>query len=261
MTRALYLLLFFPYAAIHAQQPTDSLKKAPPPNADDPSQFITRVEVYNELQYHENRQLYLNQAVTRVIIKLGKRFTTRVDIPYVYNSIGSATQEQQSGLGDISVRLLGYQLYQRPRSALTASIELSFNTAGSPYLGTGKNLVIPMVTYSLLLPKQKMLFSALFQQANSFSGEESRQTVGFSKLQLIALRYWSKKSWTVLAPEFYHDNMKGGVSMNLRLRMTHAPAPRLNVWVTPSVGVFGDFIGRYKWSVDLGGRYFLFRAS
>jgi hypothetical protein len=260
MPRFLAILFLFPFAVIYAQ-PTDSLKKAPPPNADDPSQFITRIEVYNELQYHASRDLYLNQAVARAIIKLGKRFTTRIDIPYVYNTIGPATQAQQSGLGDISVRLLGYQLYQRPRSALTASVEFSFNTAESVYLGTGKNIVVPMVTYSLLVPKQKLLFSALLQQSNSVSGDESRKTVGFTKLQLIALRYWSKKYWTVLAPEFYHDNVNGGMSMNLRLRMTHAPSTRLNVWITPSVGVFGDFLARYKWSFDVGARYFLFRTG
>jgi hypothetical protein len=52
MTRLLPFLLLFPFAALYAQDKSDSLKQ-PPPNADDPSQFITRIEVYNELQYHE----------------------------------------------------------------------------------------------------------------------------------------------------------------------------------------------------------------
>ena len=108
MTRFLIIVLLIPGGSIYAQSSADSLKNDPPVNADDPSQFITRIEVFNELQYHAGRQLHLNQAVARAIVKLGKRFTTRVDIPYVHNTISVATPEQRSGLGDISVRLLGY---------------------------------------------------------------------------------------------------------------------------------------------------------
>jgi hypothetical protein len=260
MTRFALLIILAWAGLLQAQSPSDSARSEPPAvNADDPSQFITRIEVYNELQYRNEGDYYLNQAVFRAIVKLGKRFTTRVDIPYVSNTIGSASSEQQSGLGDVSVRLLGYQLFQRPKSALTASFEMSFNTAGSPFLGAGKNVVIPMVTYSLLMPKQKMLFSAFLQQANSVSGEEARRDVSFTKLQLIVLRYWSRKTWTLVALEWYYDYVGNGLSMNLRGRITHAPSPRVNVWFTPSVGVFGDFFARYTWSLDVGGRYFLFR--
>jgi len=63
----------------------------------------------------------------------------------------------------------------------------------------------------------------------------------------------------VLAPEWFLDYINGGLSMNLRTRMTYAPAPRINLWITPSAGIFGDFAGRYQWSLDIGGRYFLFR--
>ena len=65
--------------------------------------------------------------------------------------------------------------------------------------------------------------------------------------------------WTVLAPEWFVDYINGGLSMNLRTRMTYAPTPRMNIWITPSAGIFGDFIGRYQWSLDIGGRYFLLR--
>jgi hypothetical protein len=261
VTRSLSLVFLLSYAFLHAQD-ADSSRSAPAPvNADDPSQFITRIEVYNELQYREQNDFYLNQSIARVIVKLGKRFTTRLDVPYVYNTIGAATQEQQAGIGDISLRLLGYQLFQRPRSALTASVELSFNTAESAFLGAGKNVVIPMLTYSFLMPKQKMLFSAWMQHASSYSGVESRQELQFTKLQLILIRYWSRKYWTVLSPEFYYDFVGNGLSMNARMRLTHAPSPRINLWMTPSVGVFGDFFARYSWSIDVGGRYFLFRGK
>jgi hypothetical protein len=110
-----------------------------------------------------------------------------------------------------------------------------------------------------MLPKKKMLFSLLFQQTNSVSGEEARADINFSKVQAIVLKYWSRRTWTVLAPEWFLDYIHNEVSMNIRTRMAYAPKPRINVWITPSIGIFGDFVGRYQWSADIGGRYFLFR--
>jgi hypothetical protein len=39
--------------------------------------------------------------------------------------------------------------------------------------------------------------------------------------------------------------------------MVYSPTPRTNIWITPSVGVFGNFVGRYQWSIDVGTRFFL----
>jgi len=260
MKEMLFLFLVFHSATLSAQNSADSLKKENGlANADDPSQFFTRIEVFNELQYYDKTDIYLNQTVVRTILKVGKRFTTRLDIPLVYNSFTSPANHKQSGLGDISFRLLGFKFMEKPKSAFTASIEISMNTAESPILGLGKNLLIPVVSYTLLVPKKKMLFSLVFQQANSVSGDEERSDVSFSKVQAIFIKKWSLRAWTVLAPEWFIDYVHGGVSMNLRTRMTYAPTPRMNIWITPSAGIFGDFPGRYQWSADIGGRYFLFR--
>ncbi len=255
------VILFLNTEIIKAQNLSDSTKKATTSkNADDPSQFISRIEVYNELQYYDKKDFYLNQTVIRSVIKIGKRFTTRIDLPYVYNSFSSPAKDKQSGVGDISFRLLGYNFMETRRAAVTGSIEVSLNTAASPLLGTGKNVLIPMISYSQVLPKHKLLLSAVLQQVMSVSGEKGRTDINFSKLQLICIRYFSKKTWMVLAPEWFLDYENGGLSMNLRTRFTYAVTKRMNIWVTPSAGIFGDFAGRYQWSADTGIRYFLFKA-
>ena len=260
MKKLLSLFFLLSFGILQAQNSADTLKNEPlRANADDPSNFLTRVEVYNELQHYNKRDFYLNQTIVRTIVKIGKRFTTRVDLPYVYNSLNTPAHYKQSGLGDLSFRLLGFKFFEKPLSAFTISMEVSINTAESPLLGTGKNLLIPMVTYSKMIPKKKLLLSATFQQVNSVSGDENRADISFSKIQAILLKYWSQRFWTVLAPEWFVDYVHGGVSMNLRSRFTGAPTPRLNIWVTPSAGMFGDFVGRYQWSIDIGGRYFLLR--
>ena len=256
----LFIALVFYANTVQAQAPGDSVKAAPPAvNADDPSQFFTRIELYNELQRYDKKDVFVNQTVLRTVVQIGKKFTTRIDIPYVYNSFQSPSKFRQSGIGDISFRLLGFKFFEDRTSAFTASIEVSMNTAQSPLLGAGKNLLIPVVSYTKFIPKRKLLLALLLQQANSISGDESRTDISFTKLQFVVINYFSKRTWMVVAPEWFVDYVNGGVSMNLRTRLTHAPTPRLNLWITPGAGIFGDFAGRYDWNIDVGGRYFLFR--
>ena len=117
-----------------------------------------------------------------------------------------------------------------------------------------------MISYSQVIPQHKLLLSIVLQQVNSVSGDEGRADINFSKLQLVCIKYFSKKAWAVLAPEWFLDYENGGLSMNLRTRFTHAVSTRINVWITPSAGIFGDFAGRYQWSADTGIRYFLFKS-
>ncbi|HTE24611.1 hypothetical protein [Flavitalea sp.] len=227
--------------------------------AEDPSQFFTRIEVFNELQYYKKHDFYLNQTIVRTIVKIGKRFTTRVDLPYVNNTFNAPAHYKTSGMGDISFRLLGFKFFESKLSAFTASMEISLNTAQSPILGTGKNLLIPVVSYSKVIPKRKMLLSLVLQQTNSVSGDEERADISFTKLQFIMVKTFSKRTWMVVAPEWFLDYINGGLSMNLRSRLGYVLTPRINAWITPSAGIFGDFAGRYQWSLDVGARYFLFK--
>src|SRR5918993_4672495 len=133
MAKLLLFICLVYYASVtKAQVLSDSIKQqAPAPNADDPSQFFTRIEVYNELQRYDKKDVFLNQTVLRTVVQIGKKFTTRIDVPYVYNSFQSPAKLRQSGIGDISFRLLGFRFFQARTSALTASIEISINTAQS----------------------------------------------------------------------------------------------------------------------------------
>ena len=259
--KKLILLVFLAQLinVVNAQTAPDSLKKEQTTaNADDPSQFFTRIEIFNEVQNFKN-DIYLDATTIRTIVKIGKRFTTRLDVPLVYNSTTSSSGNKQFGIGDISFRLLGYRILETKSSAVTASIEVSLNTAQSPLLGSGKNIITPLVTYSKLLREKRMIFSLLFQQSNSFSGDKNMETVSFSKLQAILIKYWSKRMWSVLSPEWYIDYVHGGVSMNLETRVTYAPLPRVNLWAQAGAGMFGDFIARYQWSVQAGCRFFIMR--
>ena len=257
------LMLMHLSCLVISQASTDSLSSLPVPrivSADDPSQFLTRVEIFNEFQHYDKAGGFnLNQTVIRTIVKLGKRFTTRLDVPFVNNSFPYPQGFDKFGLGDISFRLLGYNIHQAKRSAVTASVEISLNTATSPAQGTGKNVIVPVLTYTTFLKDYRTLFALVFQQTNSISGDESRADLNFSKFQGILLHYWNKRAWTVVAPELFIDYINGGTSMILKGRMAFAPTPRLNLWVQVNGGLYGDFIGRYNWGGEVGSRYFVIR--
>jgi hypothetical protein len=258
----LFLFLLQQINMLYCQNLSDSTKvnKAEGAAGDDPSQFFTRIELFNEIQHFPN-DIYLDQTTLRFNIKIGKRFTTRLDLPFVYNSLSSAADYDQFGLGDISIRLLGYQFLQSKRSALTASLEVGFNTAQSPILGTGKNMVIPMLTFSHMLKDYKTILAFVFQQANSFGGYSDRSTLSYSKLQAVLIHIWTKRFWSVAAPECYIDYVYGGLSMNFEVRCAYAPTRRINVWAQTGVGVFGDFIARYQWGAEVGCRYYFLKNT
>jgi hypothetical protein len=258
----IFLLLF--KGLIMGQTPdSTSVKIKEEAAGDDPSQFFTRIELFNELQHHKSGNNYfdLNQTTFRTIVKVGKRFTTRLDIPYVYNSLSTTADDQKAGLGDISFRLLGYKFLESSKSALTVSMEVSINTAETPLLGLGKNVFIPLFSYTTSIPKRRILLGLIFQEAISFSGDENRDDVSFSKLQPYIIKIWTKKMWTLLAPELYVDYVHGGASMNLEGRFAYAPIKRINIWLQLGTGLFGDFQARYQWGIEVGCRYFFLRNT
>jgi hypothetical protein len=222
--------------------------------AEDPTQFLSRVELFNEYQHFING-INLNITTLRSVVKLGKRFTSRIDIPIIYNS-KNTTDDKQFGLSDISFRLVGYKIYQSKREAITLSIEVSLNTAQSPLLGSGKNVFLFMGSYTRFLIPKRLLFAGTLQQANSFSGDAARSDLSFSKIQVILLCFLSKKSWVVLTPEYFMDYTRGQQALNLEARFAYAPMPKLNIWAKTGVGIFGDFITRYQWTAEVGLRRF-----
>jgi hypothetical protein len=263
-TLVLISCLFWNSMLSYCQNQPDSLSsQQTQAAADDPSQFFTRTELFTELQHHKNygNNFYFNQTTWRTIVKIGNRFTTRLDVPFVYNSISAPAEYKQFGLSDISFRLLGYKFLQSKKSAVTASLEISLNTAQSPLLGSGKNILFPVVSYTAAFMENRMLLAFVFQEAISFSGDEARDPVSFSKLQGILLYSWSRRVWTVFAPELYVDYVRGGAAMNLEGRVAYAPTKRINLWAHTGVGLFGDFAPRYHWTVETGCRYFFLRNT
>jgi hypothetical protein len=224
---------------------------------DDPANVFTRIEVFHEYQRLRNGQ-FMNVTTTRGIMALGKRFTTRVDIPYVSLPNSSST-EPTSGIGDISLRLLGYKFLESKRSALLASLELSLPTATSPNLGLGRYVITPVVAYSIYLPKRKSIIALTYQEYFSFGGDESRQNIRWTRMQLYHIKPWSRRFWTLLLPELYYDHANGGTSMNLELYGFYRINNRFSFWLKGGKGLYGEHPARYNWTMEVGLRHLIWK--
>lgn len=225
---------------------------------DDPSTILSRMEVANEFQHFQNGH-YLNITEVRNVLALGKRFTTRIEIPIVYNST-SGTGYDQYGIGDISVRLLGYKILQRKKSAMLVSLEFSGNTAQSPLLGSGKNVLSPVIAYSRYIPEKKTIMAFGLQQYYSISGDESRDDIKWTRIQIYYLHALSKKIWILIFPELFLDHIKGGSSMNFETSGYYRLSHHVTAWMKGGAGLFGEHPARYQWTAETGLRY-LFRRN
>lgn len=223
--------------------------------SNDPTQFFSRTELFSELQQLKSGE-YVNMTTFRTILRFRKRFTTRLDIPYVYNSTSSGI-EKQSGLGDISFRLLGYRILDSRKSGILASLEISMNTAESALLGTGKNIIVPSLAYSTVLKERRTILALSFQQFNSVSGDEKRANLSYSKLQAILIHMISRRVWTVVMPEIYIDYIKGGTSMNLEGQLGYRITRAFGTWFKAGVGLYGEHPARYRSTTEIGCRVFL----
>jgi hypothetical protein len=216
------------------------------------------MEIFNELQHRDIGDLYV--TTFRGVIALGKRMTTRLDVPLVYNSV-KVQEQDQFGIGDISVRLLGYKFLESKRAALLASVEFSFNTAQSSLLGTGKNLISPVLTYSWRIPRRRSVVAVSVQQFYSLWGDESRKDIRWTKLQAFFLHAWTQRIWTLLRPETYLDHYSGELSMNLEGSVYYRVSHRFAFWAKGGAGLFGDHPGRYLWTMETGIRYLMMRKE
>jgi len=255
--REVFYACFFSIACIKVAcaQDTTAEKSQNSIIQEDPTKFFTRVELFNELQRHRN-DVFLNATTVRTVIQLGKRFTTRLDVPLVYNS-KSVADYRQYGFGDISLRLVGFRFAQTKKAALAASVEFSFNTAMSPLLGTGKNVIIPTLFYTQIFRERRIIAALAFQQFNSLWGDESRQKINFSRFQAFFVKGWTKRIWMLLLPELYIDYENPGASMTMEATMFYRLTGHVTLWAKGGAGLFGDHVARYLWTTEAGIRYAL----
>lgn len=144
---------------------------------------------------------------------------------------------------------------------MLASVEVSFPTAQSPLLGLGRNVITPVLAYSIYMPKRKAVLAFTYQEYFSFGGDESRAHVRWTRMQMYHIRPWSHRVWTLILPELYYDHATKGFSMNVEATGYYRITDRFAVWLKGGVGLFGDHPARYAWTVEVGVRHLIWRKN
>lgn len=248
------LLIAFPIAA-HAQtaaQPAETVTKRL-----DPTDFKSRLETryeYQEPRTGGDRQF----LVPRYEYAFSKAFALRIEVPYVANHSPQPGVEDQSGMGDILLRP-ALRLHRGEGFAVVAAAEITFDTASDDRLGTGKNVVAPLVFASFDAPRLNSVVFPFAQQYLSVSGDDDRTDVNTSLLRLGVLTRWPNRFYSFLEPSLYVDwERDQNTGATLELEIGRLLNRQLAIWARPGVGLWGDKLPYlYDWNFEVGFRYFL----
>jgi hypothetical protein len=221
----------------------------------DPTDFKTRAELryeYQEPQGPGTRQLIVPRFEYAVSKTLGFRF----EVPYVVNRPHEPGVPDEEGIGDAMLRA-HYRIMRGPTYALVGAVEVFFDTASEERLGTGKNVVAPLVFASIDVPQLNSVFFPLAQQFVSVSGSDDRMDINTSLLRTGLLTRWPNRFYTFVEPSLYIDwERDARTGFTLEVELGRLITRSIGVWARPGVGLWGDNIPQvYDWNFEVGFRY------
>jgi hypothetical protein len=221
----------------------------------DPTDFKTRAELryeYQEPQGPGTRQLIVPRFEYAVSKTLGFRF----EVPYVVNRPHEPGVPDEEGIGDAMLRA-HYRIMRGPTYALVGAVEVFFDTASEERLGTGKNVVAPLVFASIDVPQLNSVFFPFAQQFVSVSGSDDRMDINTSLLRTGLLTRWPNRFYTFVEPSLYIDwERDARTGFTLEVELGRLITRSIGVWARPGVGLWGDDIPQvYDWNFEVGFRY------
>lgn len=220
----------------------------------DPTDFSTRLEVRNE--YQDLQGGGMNMLVPRLDYAVSKTFSLRLETPIVAADPNTPGNNGESGLGNLLVRT-SYRAARGEGYAVVVAAEFNFNTASKDSLGTGKNVIAPLVFASLDMPRFHSVFFPFLQHYFTVSGDDARPDVNYTSLKTVWLTRWPDRYYTVVEPHFIIDHEHADrVGLTLEGEFGRFLDRNLALWVRPGVGLHGDNIPLvYNWNFEVGLRY------
>lgn len=191
---------------------------------------------------------------------MGQRFQVRLKSRYKSLNIDNPDNapfnaSNVSGIGDMDLRIL-YMAYtsKNRKFSLAAGLEATFNLATNDALGTGKNLLSPMLfgVFPGLLGKGS-LFAPAYQYVFDIGGDPARANVNRSQIDLYFVWLLAKgKNWLIVDPQIVIDHDTGKVPMLAEVEWGTMikPVPGASVYIRPGVGFGMD--RPYTWNLEAG---------
>ena len=191
--------------------------------------------------------------------KLGKRFGARVRTRFQSLSVENPSDglfgtSEVSGIGDIDARVL-YMAYASKRVIVVPGLEAYFDTASTPALGNGANVLAPVLfgVFPGVLGG-KSLFAPGYQYLFDISGDDTK----ISRSQIDLYFVWllgAGKHWLIVDPQIVldHENSVEPALVEVEWGYMIAPSVGASTYVRPGVGIGSD--KPYEWNVEFGFKY------
>lgn len=219
----------------------------------DPTDFKNRFDFRYEFNQYTNASY--QSIVPRFEYALNKSLALRAELPiarYDLTDDGSS-----SGIGNLLTRV-AWRAVRNGDYALVVGTDLTFDTASSANLGSGKNVLAPFAFVAIELPRAKSQFFLYTQRGKAIGGDINRQDVDYSNVRGSLLSRLPERVYTFLEYSYWIDHHNGGVSSSqIRTEVGKFFFPKTGFYIRPGAGLTGsDKQFGLRWSLEFGVRHF-----
>jgi hypothetical protein len=136
--------------------------------------------------------------------------------------------------------------------------ELTFDTASSAALGSGKHVLGTFAFAAIDLPQAKSVFFPYIQYGKAVGGDAGREDVQYTNLRASMLTRWPAKAYSFVEYAYWIDHHNADrASSQIKLEVGKFILPKTGFYVRPGTGLSGtDQRYGMQWSFELGMRHF-----
>jgi hypothetical protein len=244
-------------ACAFSQVETASGADAAPPGSRPEGFRTSRFEIRDEFRdLRGGGTVYM--LVPRVDVPANPDLAFRIETPIVFTDAGTPNNDTASGLGDVLFRG-SYRAARGAGYAIVAGGELILNTATSDDLGTGKNVIAPLIFASIDLPQYDSVVFPFLQYYFTLSGNDARPDVNYTSIKSAYLTRWPNLVYTIVEPQVIVDHERADkVGLTLDGEIGRFLNRDTAIWVRTGFGLGGESLPEvYDWKFEVGVRFFL----
>ena len=219
----------------------------------DPTDFKNRFDLRSEFVDYGNASM--QTLVPRFEYAFSKSLGFRTELPIA--RYDPATGGASAGIGNLLTRVAWRALRTDDYSVVVGS-ELTFDTASSAALGSGKHVLGTFAFAAIDLPQAKSVFFPYIQYGKSIGGDASREDVQYTNLRASILTRWPAKAYSFIEYAHWFDHQNADrASSQIKVELGKFILPKTGFYVRPGTGLSGtDQRFGMQWSFELGMRHF-----
>jgi len=219
----------------------------------DPTDFKNRFDLRSEFVDYGTASM--QTLVPRFEYAFSKSLGFRTELPIA--RYDPATGGASAGIGNLLTRVAWRALRTDDYSVVVGS-ELTFDTASSAALGSGKHVLGTFAFAAIDLPQAKSVFFPYIQYGKAVGGDASREDVQYTNLRASMLTRWPAKVYSFVEYAYWIDHHNADrASSQIKAEVGKFILPKTGFYVRPGTGLSGtDQRYGMQWSFELGMRHF-----